>query len=255
MTIALIDGDKIVYSSAFAAQKKHKGGEVEVFPVQYALQNAKMTINKVLEVTGADEYYMFLTSNDRSNFRFKVATIKPYKGKRPPKPTHYQAVRDYLENYWNANIITGMEADDALAIGLTQWGAKAILCSDDKDMLQVSGRHYNITKSIFTDVDERIGWFNFFKQTLTGDSADNIPGLHRIGPVTATKLLEDAPDYFEMTNIVQAQYRTKYGDNRFYPIFKEICTLLYLLRAPDDSWEKCVHKFDEEFANEQRSIQ
>lgn len=152
--IALIDGDVLTYSCGFAAQKNsHKvviKGEEEygwqaaftykkqlnewlefkkltkddvivtteliVEPVENALHLVKKTINSILEETGATEYIVFLTGKD--NFREKIATIAPYKGNRDPthKPHWYQDIRTYLIRQYNANIIDGQEADDAISI-------------------------------------------------------------------------------------------------------------------------------------------
>jgi len=90
---------------------------IEVDPIQNCLHSVKVFMNSVLEATDAQYYKAYLTG--KGNFREDVATILPYKGNRKaPKPVHYQAIRDYLVAYWDAEIIEGMEADDMLSINL-----------------------------------------------------------------------------------------------------------------------------------------
>ena len=58
---------------------------------------------------------LYLTGG--GNFRFDIATVKPYKGNRKQeKPFYLPSVRKYLETKWGAVVVEGMEADDALCI-------------------------------------------------------------------------------------------------------------------------------------------
>ena len=151
---ALIDGDILVYSCGFAAQKNvHrifiKGEEeygyiasfnykkqlneymelhgleeqdvdietsVEVEPLENCLHSVKQTLNSILEETQADSYRIFLTGE--GNFREQIATIAVYKGNRDPdhKPHWYREIKDYLINVWSAEVVDGQEADDAMGI-------------------------------------------------------------------------------------------------------------------------------------------
>jgi hypothetical protein len=68
----------------------------------------------------------------------------------------------------------GFEADDALALAQTE---DTIICSIDKDLLMVPGRHYNWRKEEFTDVTYESGVKWFCTQLLQGDwSTDSIIG-------------------------------------------------------------------------------
>jgi 5'-3' exonuclease len=89
---------------------------------------------------------------------------------------------------WGARISYGQEADDSLGIAQS-WMTDTIICSIDKDLLQIPGKHYNFVKKEFLDVSRIEGLQHFFKQILIGDTADNIGGCKGIGPVKAERLL------------------------------------------------------------------
>jgi len=62
-----------------------------------------------------------------------------------------------------------------------------------------------------------------------GDTADNIPGLPKVGDARAVKLLQDLHTEEEMFAAVQALYIEKMGDNaRDY--FREQSQLLWMVQ-------------------------
>ena len=91
---------------------------------------------------------------------------------------------------WGAKVTDGIEADDALGIAQTENTAKGtgfltIICSLDKDLLQVPGNHYSweIGTSTWNKpasrrwISPQEGLFNFYWQLMMGDAADNVPGF------------------------------------------------------------------------------
>ena len=69
----------------------------------------------------------------------------------------------------------------------------------------------------------------FYKQILMGDSADNIKGMHRVGEVTATKMLADFTTEMQLYQCcVEAM-----GEERVL----ENARLLWLRRIPNQMWE------------------
>lgn len=218
----LIDADILVYRIAFGCQEDE---------VDYAYKNMDNLIADILVGVGADAdpFKLFLTGE--SNFRKEVATIQPYKGTRSSeKPTHYQALRDYLVDHWKAEVITGMEADDALAIHGTQMKDECVMASVDKDLLQVAGKHYNFNKKQMIYVSDFEGTYNLYHQMLTGDRVDNIRGVMGIGQVKATKLLKDCETEYEMFTAVLKAYNNNLDE------LTENARLLYLLRYEGDWW-------------------
>jgi len=227
----IIDSDPIIYGAGFASQEstyeyilekdgqlhqetfsdgnvartfiKDNGYEVvdrtvhiEAKPEGFARQCAKTQIDSIIRrccdelgVTDADvEMYL----SGPGNYRYQLATISPYKGDRPPPPVHYQVLRDYLTERWNAVVVSGMEADDKVSIRcreLAADGTRFILATIDKDLDQVPGLHYGYKDKVFYDVSQEEGELVFWRQCISGDATDNIPGCYKIGAAKAEKLL------------------------------------------------------------------
>jgi hypothetical protein len=86
---------------------------VEADPVPLVCWTAKQMILKIQACYPGIICKLFLTSNDKSNYRFEVAKTVPYKGNRvAPKPHHYNTIREYLISRHKAVVIEGKEADD-----------------------------------------------------------------------------------------------------------------------------------------------
>ena len=152
------------------------------------------------------------------------------------KPIHYDAIRKHLQEKLDAELIEGMEADDAIAIAATELGDKCIIVSIDKDLDQVSGLHYNFVKQELYEVTEQEGTLNFYKQILTGDRVDNIIGIKGIGPAKASKLLKDCSNALEMYDVCVKAYNDA-GEDGVERV-TENANLLWLLRHKDQRWVK-----------------
>jgi 5'-3' exonuclease len=189
----LIDGDIVAYRSAFATQDLLPKDAEEKFEVliDYILEQC-------LEFPMPDDYEIYLTG--KNNFRHEIAKSHVYKGNRKDtqKPIHLGHVRQYAIEKFGAIVSEGEEADDLIAIGATKYGKQTIVASIDKDMLQIPCTHFNFNRNEWTDVDEWDGLKFFYTQILTGDSADNIIGLYKVGPVKAGKILEGAESEEEL---------------------------------------------------------
>lgn len=222
----LIDGDIIAYRSAFATQDKLPKDAEEKFEtlLDYILEQC-------LDFPTPDQYVVFLTG--RGNFRNDVAKSHIYKGNRKnvDKPIHLSHVRQYAIEKFNAIVSEGEEADDLIAIAATQIGPSAIVASIDKDMMQIPCKHYNFGRDKWYTVNEWDGLKFFYTQILTGDTADNIIGLHRVGPKTAEKMLDGATTEQEMfRRCVEA-----YGGDTDRVV--ENARLLWLRREEGELWQ------------------
>jgi len=179
---------------------------------------------------------------------FREVESPTYKRNREDmrRPANLEASKDYLMKHHGAIVMPGVyEADDLLAMNADE---NSIICSIDKDLLQVPGYHYNFVKDTFIYVDATTGWRNFYSQLLTGDTSDGIVGIHGIGPVTAGKILSGLQTPFLMYCAVLKQYlhsvKREEGeeDSDFYARVTSIvhhnAHLLYLLRHPQERWEE-----------------
>ena len=181
---ALLDADILCYRVGFATEDEHENTAIETMAV--FLEDLLM-----FDLVDTDDHELFLTG--KTNFRNEVAVTVPYKGNRKDvkKPKHLPLLREYLQTAWGASVSDGQEADDDIAIRATELKGEGLIVSIDKDFMQVPGWHYNFVKKVKKEVTPEDGLRFFYKQILMGDSADNIKGIHRVGEVTATKMLAE----------------------------------------------------------------
>ena len=182
--IALLDCDLVAYRCAASCEKQ--GVVVEDFGIAQA--RADNLIKSILDAVEATDRKMFLSGGDN----FRKAIYPQYKANRIDKkrPDYLEPLREYLVMEWGAKVTDGIEADDALGIAQTgsidlDRGPVTVICSLDKDLLQVPGNHYSwaIGTATWSKVEShqlispQKGLFNFYWQLMMGDAADNVPGF------------------------------------------------------------------------------
>jgi len=220
--IALLDSDILCYRVGFATDEETENTAIETMAV--FLEDLIM-----FDLVDCDGHELFLTG--KSNFRHEIAVTAPYKGNRKDakKPKHLPLLREYLQMAWGATVSEGEEADDVIAIRATELGDDSIIVSTDKDFNQVPGWHYNFVKKVKSYVTPEEGLRFFYKQILTGDAADNIKGLFRVGDVKATKMLADFKTEVELYQCcVEALGKERVLEN---------ARLLWLRRKQNELWE------------------
>jgi hypothetical protein len=181
---------------------------VDVKDEGFARQAAKTQLSGIVnaakeKLSVGDELNVEVYLSGQDNFRYKLATIVPYKADRPPPPVHYQVVRNYLTERWNAIVVHGIEADDRVSIRCRELAADRtpfVLATIDKDLDQVPGLHYGYKAHVFYDVDPFEAELYFWQQVISGDSTDNIQGCFKIGAAKARKLLDQWAGDFAAIN-------------------------------------------------------
>ena len=217
---ALIDGDIVVYRAAASAEEDDQW---------IAQARADQMMQDILADTGSTSYSVYLTGS--GNFRREIAPS--YKANRPDsRPKHWEAVREFLVTQHKAIVCNGFEADDQLGIDQDKTHGATVICSIDKDLLQIPGKHYNFVKKVFQDVTYDEGIKALYIQSLVGDRSDNIFGVQGIGPVKAEKALAELlpEEYYEAC-------RSLYNDDERYHLNMK---LLYIWQKPNDVWEPPV---------------
>jgi isopentenyl phosphate kinase len=139
----LIDADILLYEIGFACQQKVADGVI-LKPVEEVNELMDTRIKEICAAVYATESPMLFITG-KGNFRHAAATSREYKGNRKQlKPFYYYYLKKYLQAQWNAIIVDGMEADDALCIEQTKRLAHrdTIICSRDKDLKQCPVYHY-----------------------------------------------------------------------------------------------------------------
>lgn len=200
----------------------------EIQPVEFALQATKTCLESLL---GNFPSYTIYVSGS-SNFRDSIAVTRPYKGNRDrtKDPVYKKDVEEYLIREYGAVRTDGIEADDAIGIALTG-NPNGCAVTNDKDLDQVAGWHYNFVSGAAHKVSPRNADFSLYTQLLTGDSTDNIPGLEGVGAVTAREILNGSKSSLDLAQRAWRAYRDRIdGFEACKAYFIEQLTLVFILR-------------------------
>lgn len=260
----LIDGDSIIYKAGFATEYKiytlAKDGEYhdtryvkelksyledgwELISTDHLLEppeNANFLARRIVAdmqmAAKTDNITMYLTAPG-STWRSEL--YPEYKANRTqPKPSHYHSIYEYLSVVFDAEDEPGLEADDLVCIKATQLtdhDIDFVIAHIDKDLDQIPGEHLNYNDYQTYHIDPFYADYYFYTQLLCGDRSDNIPGLRKIGPKTAEKILADCDTGLDMWNRVVAVYAEREPDVGIDEIIRR-ARLLKLLESRDYEW-------------------
>lgn len=217
--IALIDGDIVSYSCAI--YNENWGWEA-------CREDMDLLMKRILETTGASDYQVFITGDN--NFRYQIDPNYKANRKGKPDPIYRGDANTYLVTEYGASVSDGYEADDAIGIAATSIPFdERVVCSIDKDLKQIEGHHYNWRKNIHDTVTSLQGTQLLYRQLLTGDTADNIPGVGGIGPVKSARIIDSLEDELDMWMAVESLYSSPER-------MLQSGRLLYIWRKENDDW-------------------
>jgi len=201
----------------------------------HSVANLKSIMTKITTHEQCTSWEVFVAGKD--NFRKEI--YPDYKATRDPfnRPLHEKRLYQYLVDRWNGVKCHGEEVDDVVSYvqeGM-RWGSPEnetpCIVSIDKDLDNTGGWHYNYGTGELYEVDDEQADLNFYRQLLTGDNVDNIPGLHRLGKKTAEKILPEYSD--DMHQIVWEEYKKRDHDEDYYIMNAR---LLWIRRERDELW-------------------
>lgn len=215
--------------------------DVECFAILKNMLNGLLKRVRFDEL--ADTYVCFVGSGE--TFRHKKATLLEYKGNRKnvPKPLYLKACRDYLLKNFPSELITDIEADDAVQIegvkGYVQWQQsgdeddRTIVVSIDKDAKRGPGWLFNpdkdtkprliegfgklevVQKGKSKDVDGYGRVYGYW-QVLYGDPTDNYFANcfsdTRWGKISAYEALADCKNDAEALKVLIECYKKLYPE-------------------------------------------
>jgi DNA polymerase-1 len=147
---------------------------------------------------------------------FRDALYPAYKAQRTPMPDDLRAQIEPIHEVvrlmgWKVLDVPGVEADDVigtLALTAARQGIEVVVSSGDKDLAQLVNQHITIIDTMngrrrdVAGVEAEFGvpprlMVDF--QALVGDTIDNVPGVTKVGPVTAAKWLKE---YGSLDNVI-----------------------------------------------------
>ena len=160
---------------------------------------------------------------------FRDELFEHYKAQRPPMPKELAAQVEPLQAVVRGMglpllVVPGVEADDVigtLAMQAAAAGMPALISTGDKDMAQLVTRQVWLINTMTGTLLDPAGVVEKYGVpperivdflALVGDTSDNIPGVPKVGPKTATKWLTE---YGSLDGVIAhaAEIPGKVGEN------------------------------------------
>lgn len=242
----------------------------------HAYSTIDLKLAAIIEAGKCDDFLIVMEGP--GNFRMdRESTFVKYKGSRPEKPLLFHQCKEFVRSKYRHNLLmaTGRETDDEVVIrSWTSYNktlkkrnkdiAPYVIAYCDKD-IPANGRGWMLN---YFKLEEGIFWndgftqtYNFATQCLTGDNADEIPGIEKlhpdtkkkfgikvngVGPATAVKLLEDCKTEAELNARVVECYKAAHPDD-WKARLEDNAFYLYLQRTETDVWDAAKY-FGETFS-------
>ncbi|GBE09122.1 DNA polymerase I [bacterium BMS3Bbin11] len=257
--IILVDGSSYLYR-AFHAMPGLNNSEGQPTGAIYGVINMTRSLLKQYQ----PEYIAMVFDAKGKTFRNDL--YEEYKANRPPMPDELRSQVPFLYEIIEAMglpllVIEGVEADDVigtLAAQAVENSVEVLISTGDKDMAQLVNEHVTLVNTMdnrVMDVEGVKARFGVSADrfidylTLVGDPSDNIPGVPKIGPKTAAKLLEEFGDLDTLMQRAD-EVKGKLGENlrdslEFLPLSRDLVTIRCQLDLPLKLDELKIKQADE----------
>jgi DNA polymerase-1 len=201
--LLLVDGSSYLYRAYHAMPDLRAVPGDPASPATGAIRGMINMLQKLRKDVRADYVACVF---DAPGPTFRDTLYPAYKATRSPMPPDLRAQIDPIHEVvrllgWKVLHVAGVEADDVigtLSCMATGQGIQTVISSGDKDLSQLVNEHVmvidtmNDRKRDVAGVEAEFGVpprLMVDYQTLVGDTVDNVPGVEKIGPKTAVKLL------------------------------------------------------------------
>jgi DNA polymerase I len=198
-TLLLVDGSSYLYR-AFHALPDLRNAAGEPTGAIYGVLNM---LRRLLADYKAERVACVFDAKGKT---FRDELYPDYKANRPPMPDDlsgqieplFEAIRAHG---WPLVQVEGVEADDVigtLARAAEKEGMHCVISTGDKDLAQLVDDKVTLVNTMTNERLDREGVEKKFGVpperildylTLVGDAVDNVPGVDKVGPKTAVKLL------------------------------------------------------------------
>lgn len=180
---------------------------------------------------------------DAKGKTFRNDMYPDYKATRPPMPDELRDQIAPLHEIIEAQgypmiVMPGVEADDVIGTMSKLYDGDVIISTGDKDMAQLVDDQISLINTMSNSFHDRQGVIDKYGVAperikdylaLMGDTADNIPGVPKVGPKTAVKWLAE---HDSLENIMKNadSFGGKIGENlraslEFLPLSYELVTI------------------------------
>ena len=202
-TLLLVDGSSYLYRAFHAMPDLRAVPGDPASPATGAIRGMINMMERLRKDIPAD-YAVCVFDAKGPTFRDDI--YPEYKQNRSPMPDDLRSQIEPIHQLvrlmgWKVLDVPGVEADDVIgtlaAVGSSQ-GIEVIVSSGDKDLAQLVNEHITIIDTMngkrrdLAGVQEEFGVpasLMLDYQILVGDTVDNVPGVQKVGPKTAAKLL------------------------------------------------------------------
>lgn len=221
---ALLDADILIYQCAAWAQARQ-------VDIPDCIDRVRAELERWVNAACASDFIMCVSCGRDQNFRRDFwPKYKEHRDGHEDPPLRGPLI-EWLKKESGLKVLTAprIEADDLLGI----LGANAkpmpdgsipVIVTIDKDLRQIPGWHCNPDKEdhpVWVSPDE--AEYFFYQQWQSGDATDNIPGMYKVGPAKAQKLLDSTPRAGWAAAVLEAyaQHPQKYS--RDYALSQARC--------------------------------
>jgi len=258
--LVLVDGSSYLYRAFHALPPLNTSNGQPTGAIKGVLS----MLRKLVEEYRPDNMAVVFDAKGKT-FRDDIYPL--YKANRPPMPDDLRSQIDPLKDAirkmgFPLIEIVGVEADDVLgtlALQASELGISTLISTGDKDLAQLVNPHVSLVNTMNGQLLDEAGVMEKFGVepsniidylALIGDTADNIPGVPKVGPKTAVKWLNL---YGDMDGVVSHadEIKGKVGENlrnalEQLPLSYELATIKLdvpldqtpdqlLLEQPDDA--------------------
>jgi len=202
-TLLLVDGSSYLYRAFHAMPDLRAVPGDASSPATGAIRGMINMMERLRKDIPAD---FAVCVFDAKGPTFRDEIYPEYKQNRSPMPddlrSQIQPIHELVRLMgWKVLDVPGVEADDVIgtlsAVGSSQ-GIEVVVSSGDKDLAQLVNEHITIIDTMNGKRRDLVGVQEEFGvpaslmldyQILVGDTVDNVPGVQKVGPKTAVKLL------------------------------------------------------------------
>ena len=202
-TLLLVDGSSYLYRAFHAMPDLRAVPGDPASPATGAIRGMINMMERLRKDIPAD---FAVCVFDAKGPTFRDEIYPEYKQNRSPMPddlrSQIQPIHELVRLMgWKVLDVPGVEADDVIgtlsAVGSSQ-GIEVVVSSGDKDLAQLVNEHITIIDTMNGKRRDLVGVQEEFGvpaslmldyQILVGDTVDNVPGVQKVGPKTAVKLL------------------------------------------------------------------
>ena len=204
-TLLLVDGSSYLYRAFHAMPDLRAVPGDPASPPTGAIRGMINMMQKLRKVVRADYAACVFDAPGRT---FRDDLYPQYKANRSPMPDDLRAQIPAIHEVvrllgWKVLHVPDVEADDVigtLSCMATERDIDTVISSGDKDLSQLVNEHVMVIDTMndrrrdVAGVEAEFGVppsLMVDYQTLVGDSVDNVPGVNKVGPKTAVKLLKE----------------------------------------------------------------